>query len=153
MASVAQGVFGDGLPWAMVAGGAGIGIAIIIVDEWAKRTGRSWRAPVLAVAVGIYLPLELAVPIAVGGVLAHIVGRRQGVAERGRTGMLFAAGLITGEALVGIVMAIPIVVAEDPDVLALPLNLGSVGGIVVFVALAVALYRVAGRGEGQSAPT
>ena len=159
MASVAQGVFGDGLPWSMVAGGAGIGIAIIIIDEWAKRTGRSWRAPVLAVAVGIYLPLELAVPIAVGGVLAHIVGRRQGVAERGRTGMLFAAGLITGEALVGIVMAIPIVVAEDPDVLALPLNLGSVGGIVVFVALAVALYRVAGRravagrGAGQSAPT
>lgn len=153
MASVAQGVFGDGLPWSMVAGGAGIGVVIIIIDEWAKRTGRSWRAPVLAVAVGIYLPLELAVPIAVGGVLAHIVGRRQGVAERGRTGMLFAAGLITGEALVGIVMAIPIVVAEDPDVLALPFSLGSVGGIVVFVALAVALYRVAGRRAGQSAPT
>ncbi len=145
MASVAQGVFGGGLPWSMVAGGAGIGIVIIIIDEWAKRSGRAWRAPVLAVAVGIYLPLELAVPIAVGGVLAHIVGRRQGIAERGRTGMLFAAGLITGEALVGIVMAIPIVVAEDPDVLALPFNLGSLGGIVVFVALAAALYRVAGR--------
>ena len=145
MASVAQGVFGDGLPWLMVAGGAGIGVVIIVVDEWAKRSGRAWRAPVLAVAVGIYLPLELAVPIAVGGVLAHVVGRRQGVKERGRTGMLFAAGLITGEALVGIVMAIPIVVSENPDVLALPFNLGSVGGIVVFVALAAALYRVAGR--------
>ena len=155
MASVAQGVFGDGLPWGMVAGGAGIGVAIIVIDEWAKHSGRAWRAPVLAVAVGIYLPLELAVPIAIGGVLAHIVGRRQGVAERGRIGMLFAAGLITGEALVGIVMAIPIVVAEDPDVLALPFNLGSVGGIVVFLALAVALYRVAvaDRAEGQSTPT
>ena len=145
MASVAQGVFGDGLPWAMVAGGVGIGALIIVIDEWAKRSGRAWRAPVLAVAVGIYLPLELAVPIAVGGVLASIVGRRQGTKERGRTGMLFAAGLITGEALVGIVMAIPIVVSEDPDVLALPFNLGSVGGIVVFVALAAALYRVAQR--------
>lgn len=145
MASVAQGVFGDGLPWTMVAGGAGIGVVIIVIDEWAKRSGRAWRAPVLAVAVGIYLPLELAVPIAVGGVLAHIVGRRQGAKERGRTGMLFAAGLITGEALVGIVMAIPIVVSENPDVLALPFNLGSVGGIVVFVALAVALFRVARR--------
>lgn len=153
MASVAQGVFGDGLPWSMVAGGAVIGVVIIVIDEWAKRSGRAWRAPVLAVAVGIYLPLELAVPIAVGGVLAHIVGRRQGMKERGRTGMLFAAGLITGEALVGIVMAIPIVVAENPDVLALPFSLGSVGGIVVFVALAVALYRVARRDEGQSAPT
>lgn len=145
MASVAQGVFGDGLPWPMVAGGAGIGVVIIVIDEWAKRSGRAWRAPVLAVAVGIYLPLELAVPIAVGGVLAYIVGRRQGVKERGRTGMLFAAGLITGEALVGIVMAIPIVVSENPDVLALPFDLGSVGGIVVFVALAAALYRVAQR--------
>ncbi|MCY4012981.1 MAG: oligopeptide transporter, OPT family [Gammaproteobacteria bacterium] len=145
MASVAQGVFGDGLPWPMVAGGAGIGVLIIVIDEWAKRSGRAWRAPVLAVAVGIYLPLELAVPIAVGGVLAYIVGRRQGVKERGRTGMLFAAGLITGEALVGIVMAIPIVVSENPDVLALPFDLGSVGGIVVFVALAAALYRVAQR--------
>ncbi|MCY3810799.1 MAG: oligopeptide transporter, OPT family [Gammaproteobacteria bacterium] len=145
MASVAQGVFGDGLPWTMVAGGAGIGVVIIVIDEWAKRSGRAWRAPVLAVAVGIYLPLELAVPIAVGGVLAHIVGRRQGAKERGRTGMLFAAGLITGEALVGIVMAIPIVVSENPDVLALPFNLGSVGGIVVFVALAAALFRVAQR--------
>ena len=145
MASVAQGVFGDGLPWPMVAGGAGIGAVIIVIDEWAKRSGRGWRAPVLAVAVGIYLPLELAVPIAVGGVLAHVVGRRQGAKERGRTGMLFAAGLITGEALVGIVMAIPIVVSENPDVLALPFNLGSVGGIVVFVALAAALYRVAQR--------
>ena len=153
MASVAQGVFGDGLPWSMVAGGAGIGVVIIVIDEWAKRSGRSWRAPVLAVAVGIYLPLELAVPIAVGGVLAHIVGRRQGVKERGRTGMLFAAGLITGEALVGIVMAIPIVLSENPDVLALPFNLGSAGGIVVFVALAAALYRVARRDEVQSAPT
>ena len=145
MASVAQGVFGDGLPWAMVAGGVGIGVLIIVIDKWAKRSGRAWRAPVLAVAVGIYLPLELAVPIAVGGVLAYIVGRCQGTKERGRTGMLFAAGLITGEALVGIVMAIPIVVSEDPDVLALPFNLGSVGGIVVFVALAAALYRVAQR--------
>ena len=153
MASVAQGVFGDGLPWSMVAGGAGIGVVIIVIDEWAKRSDRSWRAPVLAVAVGIYLPLELAVPIAVGGVLAHIVGRRQGVKERGRTGMLFAAGLITGEALVGIVMAIPIVLSENPDVLALPFNLGSAGGIVVFVALAAALYRVARRDEVQSAPT
>ena len=150
MASVAQGVFGGGLPWTMVAIGAGIGGVIVVVDEMQKRRGSSWRAPVLAVAVGIYLPLELAVPIAIGGVLAHVTGRGKDIGgkdigKRGRTGMLFAAGLITGEALIGIVMAIPIVASGDPDVLALPLDFGSAGGIVVFLVLAVVLYRVAVR--------
>ena len=145
MASVARGVFGGGLPWAMVAIGAAIGGVIIAVDEWLKAKGSGWRAPVLAVAVGIYLPLELAVPIAIGGVLAYATGRlRPGGtgAERGRMGMLFAAGLITGEALIGIVMAVPIVVSGQADILALPIHFGSIGGIVVFAALAVALYRI-----------
>ena len=145
MASVAQGVFGGGLPWTMVAIGAGIGAVIVVVDEMQKRRGSSWRAPVLAVAVGIYLPLELAVPIIIGGVLAHVTGRGKGTTEKGRTGMLFAAGLITGEALIGIVMAIPIVASGDPNILALPLDFGSAGGIVVFLVLAAALYRAAVR--------
>ena len=155
MASVAQGVFGGGLPWPMVAWGAVIGVAIVVVDEILKRSGSAWRAPVLAVAVGIYLPLELAVPIAIGGVIAHITSRRgpggngQGIKERSRTGMLFAAGLITGEALIGILMALPIVAAEDPDILALPFSLGSIGGIVVFAVLAAALYRIASRGNAS----
>jgi putative OPT family oligopeptide transporter len=151
MASVAQGVFGGGLPWPMVAIGAGIGAVIIAIDEALKRRGSSWRAPVLAVAVGIYLPLELAVPIAIGGVLAHLTGGGKSIAERGRSGMLFAAGLITGEALIGIFMAIPIVVSGKPDVLALPFSLpgpaASLLGIAVFAALAVALYRIGRAGR------
>jgi putative OPT family oligopeptide transporter len=59
MASVAQGVFKGGLPWGMVAIGAAIGAVIIGVDEWLKARGSNVQAPVLAVAVGIYLPLEL----------------------------------------------------------------------------------------------
>ncbi len=150
MASVAQGVFGGGLPWPMVAIGAGIGATIIAIDEWLKRSGSTWRAPVLAVAVGIYLPLELAVPIAIGGVLAHFTGGGKSIAERGRTGMLFAAGLITGEALIGILMAIPIVLTSKPDVLALPfalpVPLATLLGIAVFLALAIALYRTGRKG-------
>ena len=56
MASVAEGVFGDGLPWGMVASGAGIGVLIILFDEYLKAAQKAWRAPVLAVAVGLYLP-------------------------------------------------------------------------------------------------
>ena len=147
MASVAQGVFRGGLPWNMVAYGAAIGTAIIAVDEHLKRRGSSWRAPVLAVAVGIYLPLELSVPILAGGLIAAFAERargRAGAANAGaRHGMLFAAGLITGEALIGILMAIPIVLANDPDVIALGFTLPAFAGIVVIGLIAAALYRVA----------
>lgn len=147
MASVAEGVFGNSLPWPWVAAGAGIGAVIIGIDEWLKRSGSALKAPVLAVAVGIYLPLELSVPILVGGLIAHLVKRaaaRQG-REPGRSGILFAAGLITGEALLGIALALPIVITGEPDVLALGVTLPSVVGLLVVAGLGVMLYRVAVR--------
>jgi putative OPT family oligopeptide transporter len=154
MASVAKGMFGGELPWGMVAIGAGIGAAVIAFDLWLERRGADFRAPVLAVAVGIYLPLELSVPIFLGGFVAHLVERRLGVhgeaAERDpakRNGMLFAAGLITGEALMGIFIAIPIVTTGRADVLALPdsMQLGGWLGLLVVGALATMLYRVGTR--------
>jgi putative OPT family oligopeptide transporter len=152
MASVAQGVFHGGLPWTMVIIGGVIGILVIIADEVLKAKGSSFRAPVLAVAVGIYLPLELSTAILVGGLIAHFAGRVH--AKRGevgeasmRNGMLFAAGLITGEALVGILMAIPIVQSGDADVFALneSLQFGGGAGLVVVALVSVWMYRVASR--------
>jgi putative OPT family oligopeptide transporter len=158
MASVARGMFGGALPWGMVAIGAAIGVAIIVIDEILRARGSSFRAPVLAVAVGIYLPLELMVPIFLGGLLNHLVTRNIGpglsgedLEKRGRTGMLFAAGLITGEALMGILIAIPIVVWERADILALPdaLHLpgawGEFGGLVLLAVIALWLYRIGTR--------
>ena len=127
MASVAKGIFGGELPWTTIGIGAGIGAVIIAVDSWLQASGKTFRIPVLACAIGIYLPIELMVPIFLGGLLAHIVERKMGGAkndeEHGkihRNGMLFSAGLITGEALMGIFIAIPIVVTGRADVLALP---------------------------------
>ena len=154
MASVAKGMFGGHLPWGMISIGAGIGAAVIAWDLWLKQRGSEFRAPVLAVAVGIYLPLELAVPIFAGGLLAWLVEKKLGVhgetpeAERAkRNGMLFAAGLITGEALMGIFIAIPIVTSGRADVLALPagLQFGGWLGLAVVGWLAVMLYRVGTR--------
>jgi putative OPT family oligopeptide transporter len=152
MASVAKGMFGGDLPWGMIGIGAAIGVAIIVVDEILKRRNAPFRAPVLAVAVGIYLPLELSVPIFTGGLLAFLVERRLRLhggetpeAERAkRNGVLFAAGLITGEALMGIFIAIPIVAAGRADVLALgeSLQFGEAAGLAVVAALAIWLYRV-----------
>ncbi len=152
MASVAEGVFRGGLPWTMISIGAGIGVAIIVVDEILKAKGSSFRAPILAVAVGIYLPLELSSAILVGGLIAHFASRAH--ARRGddgetsmRHGLLFAAGLITGEALVGILMAIPIVIYKNADVLAIDdsLRMGSLAGIVVIAGVVLWLYRVSAR--------
>jgi putative OPT family oligopeptide transporter len=158
MASVANGLFGGSLPWDMIAIGAGIGVAIIVLDQILKARNSHFRVPVLAAAIGIYLPLETMVPIFLGGLLNHLVTRSfgKGISEdeaekRNRTGTLFAAGLITGEALMGILMAIPIVVSGRGDVLALPdgLQLGvSAGkwmGLALLGLVGWWLYRVGTR--------
>ncbi|HXQ64462.1 MAG TPA: oligopeptide transporter, OPT family, partial [Steroidobacteraceae bacterium] len=67
MAAVAKGIFGGGLPWDMIGLGALVGALVITVDLLLARGGGRWRAPVLAVAVGIYLPLEYTSPIFLGG--------------------------------------------------------------------------------------
>jgi putative OPT family oligopeptide transporter len=160
MASVAKGLFGGALPWNLIWIGALIGAAIIAADEMLKRRGATFRVPVLAAAVGIYLPLDLTVPIFLGGLLSHLVERTLGVqndpqaAERvHRQGVLFSAGLITGEALMGILIAIPIVAAGRADVLALPasLQLGKLPGLIILAAIGYLLYRAAVNGGRHSA--
>ncbi|HEY8537612.1 MAG TPA: oligopeptide transporter, OPT family, partial [Steroidobacteraceae bacterium] len=59
MASVAQGLFGGKLPWDMIAAGVVVGAIVIAIDSWLKSRNSSFRVPVLAAAIGIYLPLEL----------------------------------------------------------------------------------------------
>lgn len=154
MASVAKGIFGGSLPWGMIAIGAVIGAAIIVVDEVLKARKAPFHAPVLAVAVGIYLPLELSVPIFVGGLIAHFVERRLGIRDEGpaaerakQNGILFAAGLITGESLMGILIAVPIVVSSSAEVLSLPdsLQFGRLLGLGIVGALALWLYRTGSR--------
>jgi putative OPT family oligopeptide transporter len=152
MASVAKGIFGGELPWTMIGIGAGIGAVIIVLDEILKKTGAAWRSPVLACAVGIYLPIELSVPIFAGGFVAHLVekkfppGDAEGDRERiHQKGTLFSAGLITGEALMGIFIAIPIVVVGSSEVLALPegLRFGGWLGLAMLAVVAVFLHRIA----------
>ena len=145
MASVARGVFGEGLPWPMIGFGVLVGAAIIALDVYLERRRAAFRTPVLAVAIGIYLPLELSVVIFAGGLVSMFALRRKpsGSDAREPGGLLFAAGLITGEALIGIFMAIPIVLASDPEVFALPWKLPSVAGLLAVVVAGVLLYRVA----------
>lgn len=153
MASVSKGLFGGQLPWGMIAIGALIGVGIIVLDEILKAQKSTFRTPVLAVAVGIYLPIELMTPIFLGGLIGFLAERtlrKSGCPEadlerRGRKGLLFAAGMITGEALMGIAIAVPIVTSGSAEILALPasLHFGEWLGLIVLALLGWLMYRTA----------
>jgi len=149
MASVARGVFDQNLPWGMIAIGAGLAVALISADLELERRGSEFRMPVLAVAVGIYLPFELSVPILAGGLISKLALRvSDGQEAAAHRGLLLASGLITGEALVGIGMAIPIAASGDREffreLVAAP-SLGPVPGVILLLGVAGWLLWTASR--------
>jgi uncharacterized oligopeptide transporter (OPT) family protein len=126
-----------------------------VIDTLLQRSGSKIRTPVMAFAVGVYLPFDLNVSIFLGGVISWLVSRaldgegasqaRRGEVER--NGLLAAAGFITGEALLGVLLAIPVV-------LKLPIALA--GGkfedfappaLIFVVAVMILLYVLALRKE------
>lgn len=138
MASLAQGIVGGDMPWALVVVGILMGIAMILLRV---------RSPML-VAVGMYLPLATTFAIFVGGMIRGLTDRlreRRGFndAQKARVenvGVLVASGLIAGEALMGLLTAtfnffewpVPIIF-ETPSYLF---------GLVVMAILAFILVRV-----------
>ena len=125
--TVALGVFSGNLEGFMIGIGAIIAVAIISLDKYLEHKNIKFPIPVLAVAVGIYLPIELSSTMFLGGIIAwmvHWYGKRNNHTEgemsnSNRKGILFASGLITGEALVGILLAIPFALYETTDILSL----------------------------------
>jgi len=112
MQALAGGIFGAGIQWNYIIVGFVLAVVLIVLDKIQEKRGSSFRFPVLAVAVGVYLPLGLSVPIFVGGVIAWLVKRRSGElneaqwTQREGLGLLVASGLITGEALMGVFVAL-----------------------------------------------
>jgi putative OPT family oligopeptide transporter len=144
-ASLSQGLFGHGdIEWNMVMIGAGIGIGLVVLNKLLERNGKPFRADVMPVGVGLYLPVALDIPLVLGG-LVRALFSHGGRSAAGDPGVLFGSGLIAGEALMGILIAIPIV-ANVP----LPFHLSDTGWWVAFVdsgaasvvlaAVVVALY-------------
>jgi putative OPT family oligopeptide transporter len=98
MAKIAQGVFGGGLPWETIATGAALAGMLLALDGWLERRNAVWRTPVMPVAIGLYLPFGLSVTIAAGAIVGMLQSKRAGEGA----GLLFAAGLVAGEALMGV---------------------------------------------------
>jgi putative OPT family oligopeptide transporter len=98
MAKVTQGVFSGGLPWSIIAVGAALAALLALSDVVAERTMRSWRTPIMPVAIGLYLPFGLSVTIFVGALIGAWLGKEEESGPR----LLFAAGMVAGEALMGV---------------------------------------------------
>jgi len=146
--SLMEGFFGEAvLPWDMIAIGAAIGLAVILIDQLVLAPRRSsFRLYLMPVAVGMYLSLGLSTSILLGGLCAWVVDRRsradgeQARLRRHERGVLMASGLVAGEAVAGVLVAIPKAQEVDlPDwagAWSLPLSL------LCLAALAVLLVRV-----------
>ena len=143
MTNVANGVFAGNLEWGMIYAGAILGIIIILIDQYQAYRKADFRVPILAVAIGIYLPIELTLPIFIGGMLNHIASKT--ASEEGKNnGLLIASGLITGEALMAIFIAVPLFFDKNywPE-LSLPSPFNDLVGIAIIAIILHRLFLVA----------
>ena len=123
-ASLMNGFFGEAaLPWDLIGVGAGIGVAIILIDQlFLRPKGSRFRMHVMPLAVGMYLPLGMTAAILVGGLLAWFAGRGAASEEKRHAGLekgvILASGLIAGESIAGVLMAIPAALEKEiPELL------------------------------------
>ena len=134
MKMIIEGVMQGNLPWALVF----IGVFIAIVVE---ILGIS----VLPVAIGLYLPLELSATIMIGGVIRWFVDKKKADKEENKdanSGILFCSGMIAGEGLVGILLAILAVVNVAGKIdLSGSFTTGIVGGIVLMVVMILCILK------------
>ena len=143
MKDISTGIFGAGINWNYIGIGCLLAVAIIILDQIQRVRGSDFRLPILAVAVGIYLPFGLIIPIFIGGMLVAWVKSRAGKQGEERReavekrGLILASGLITGEALVGVAVTSLLVIVPGmfPDELAIAPILATVAMLAVIVYL------------------
>ena len=137
MKSVVEGVFNKNLPWDWIIIGILIGFLIIFIDLIQEKRNSNFRFPVLAVAVGIYLPIGLSVPIFLGSIISYLTRK-----NNNEKGILFASGLITGEAIMGIIIALPIFLSGVANWWQPIIGFNSnILGTVLFILLLLLLYK------------
>lgn len=136
MKLVVEGVMGGTLPWGLVFCGVFVAIVIEILG-----------LPVLPVSIGLYLPIHLSAPIFVGGMIRKLVESQKVDTEEAAAlkkdrvdrGLLYSSGMIAGEGLIGILLAVLAVIPMRGGTVAqyiqLNFSLGNAGGIVFFIFL------------------
>lgn len=134
MKMIVEGIMGGDLPWSLVFVGVFLALGLEIL-----------RVPVMPFAIGLYLPIHMNATIMVGGVIRMFVDGRKKVDEKTKErqstdGTLFCAGMIAGEGLVGIVLALLAVSGLSID-LSESIYFGNIGGIVLMVLMILSLLK------------
>ncbi|MBS4074292.1 oligopeptide transporter, OPT family [Ameyamaea chiangmaiensis] len=117
MATIAQGIFLHTLDWTMIAVGAALGVALIVIDIVLRR--RALALPPLAVGMGIYLPATVSVTLAIGAFVGWLLARRARPKGHSDVATMIASGMIVGESLMGVAIAGVAGVTGRDDALAL----------------------------------
>lgn len=150
MKMVVEGVMGGNLPWALVLTGVFAAVVIEILG-----------IPVLPVAIGLYLPIHLSTPMLLGGLVRWFVERRKYASDKAKTnavqsGVLYSSGLIAGEGIVGIILAVLAVIklngSSIGDIINISgkLSLGNIGGIAFFAVLLASMIYIANKGAKKT---
>ena len=140
MKMVIEGVMGGEMPWALVFTGVFIAVAIEILG-----------LPVLPVAIGIYLPIHLNAGIMLGGLVRLFVEKRKYASEKEKndsiqSGILYTSGMIAGEGVVGILLAVFAVLNINTDISGV-INLGNIGGLLFFALLLLTIVFFCNKGR------
>lgn len=151
MANLVSGAFRHNLPWTLIGIGAIIAIICIVVDYYLKPRGL--RLLVLAVGVGIYLPIDTSMALVLGGVASYFaqctLNRRYKKSEIINTakqkGLTLACGLVAGSCLMGVFLAIPFTIAQSTEILNLAphgfQSFASLLGVLSMFTILVWMYR------------
>lgn len=134
MKMIVEGIMGGNLPWGLVFIGVFLAICLEIL-----------RIPVMPFAIGLYLPIYLNATIMIGGIVRGLLDRRKGVDEKTKTaqstdGTLYCAGMIAGEGLVGILLAVFAVFGISLDMSGV-VNFGNIGGVVLMIIMILSLLK------------
>lgn len=158
MTTLAQGIVQHNMHWNLLFSGAAIAIALILIDViFLKKYGR-FRISIISVGVGLYLPMEIDVPLVIGAFISYFANRRidllyppnyreSSIQRDGfmRRGVLIASGFIVGESLLGVIMAAIILTTGNATPLKLIgnnfANIADVLGFIVFFGICYSYYR------------
>ena len=137
MKMIVEGVMDANLPWTFIFVGAAVAVVVEIL-----------RIPVLPFAVGMYLPFSLNAGIMAGGLVKLFVDRKKNMTpeakkEATNNGILYTSGMIAGEGLVGILLAVFAIIPIGKETLADVLNfsehfsLGQIGAVIIFLVVII----------------
>lgn len=125
MKMIVEGVMENNLPWTLVFIGIFLAIAVEILG-----------IPVLPFAIGVYLPVQLNACIMAGGLIRLVLNKKDEF--KVNSGILYCSGMIAGEGLAGILLAILAVAGID---IALPVTAGAFGSLILFLLIILSVFQ------------